>query len=118
MSEQPTMTGWLKREMQAKARLQKKQDMAEVRRIRAEHKAREEGVKSDAVTEMATAEHESPTVPTGYPDSVQMSRDEMFAYLAAHGVKVGGNIKNETLRKRVVAVRDQSEAPDGQPESN
>lgn len=108
MSE-PTMTGWRKREMQAKERMRRKEQMADIRAARAANKAREEA-RARGVTEptpevrTGTAEHESPTVATNYPD--QMDRDEMFAYLEAHGVKAGPNSKDDTLRERVRKVRD------------
>jgi len=127
MAEQPIppMTGWRKRQLQARERMKQKARMADIRaerrRIREREEAIARGEDPDAAVppainpEQAVAqegatrrasEHEGNTIPDGYPDPDEMDRDAMFAYLKAHGRKAGPATKDTTLRRYVLEVRD------------
>lgn len=110
-TEYPSMSGWKKREMQARDRARRKEQMAAVREARARNREREEAlirgeeVEPPPVTPQG-GEADSPTVTSSYPDAESMDREEMLAYLSAHGVRAHPHSKDETLRKKVQEVRD------------
>jgi len=112
--DRPTASGWLGREMRAERRRQMQANMADIRAARREN-ARHEEAKARGET-MAQpmdqqqlrrhSEGSEPTVAATYPDADSMSRQAMVDYLKAHGQFVPPKIKDETLRRKVIEVRD------------
>jgi len=115
----PTMSGWRSRQMRAQQRRQRQENMEPIRAARAANARREAAIARGEEPEpeqprkehqraesRRTPEHESATVPSGYPDSDSMDRDSLFAYLKAHGHNPGPATKDETLRAKVREVRD------------
>jgi len=113
MTEQTwfTMTGWRKREMQAKARERQKTAMADIRAARKANRLREAGhdpgeAEVQPVAPAKPREGDTTTVAPDYPNPDEMDRDALFAYLKAHGVNPGPATKDDTLRRKVQEVRD------------
>jgi glutamate/tyrosine decarboxylase-like PLP-dependent enzyme len=111
-TEKPSSSGWLGREMRAARRRQMQENMADIRAARRanaqreEAKARGETVAQPMQQQRRYSEGSEPTVATRYPDADSMSRQAMVDYLKAHGQFVPPKIKDETLRRKVIEVRD------------
>lgn len=111
-TDKPSSSGWLGREMRAARRRQMQEDMADVRAARRANaqregaKARGETVAQPMQKQRRYSEGSEPTVATSYPDAGSMSRQAMVDYLKAHGQFVPPKIKDETLRRKVIEVRD------------
>ena len=108
MTEQtwPTMTGWRKREMQAKARERQKAAMADIRAARKALREGTEPPKEAAAPPVKQREGDGSSVAPEYPNPDEMDRDALFAYLKAHGQAPGPATKDDTLRRKVREVRD------------
>lgn len=127
MTEQtwPSMSGWRKRELRAKERARRQQQLAGLREVRRINREREEAISRgedpdeaapmpegvEVAANKRPAEHESETIESNYPDPESMDRNELIAYLKSHQQKVHPSSKDDTLRQKVREVRDgESEA--------
>lgn len=121
----PSMSGWRKRELKAKERARRQQQLAGLREVRRINREREEAIARgkdpdevapfpegiDVSVNRRPTEHEGATIASDYPNPEDMDREAMFAYLKAHGNKAHPASKDDTLRKKVREVRDgESEA--------